>query len=463
MGGKLIKISFVNDEAETFIFGPRNKLFDPPPDEIQIPLTLTLHPAERSVTLAASGQRETLGERKWSQWFSLAFPFNALVKARGIARFHLVSYEPFRLYLSAVNLDPRDPPFPVSHPKEYARAVASRFGLFKTLGWDIDTWALNEERIDEAIFLEDVDSTTVAQERYGAGLLGEKDDRLFVNVFQFTDRVAHMFWRTLESDHPAYDSIVAEKYRNVIRDSYVQMDGIVGEAVKSLGPEDVLLVCSDHGFASWKWSVNYNTWLAREGFLTLEGKGGEKQKRLEDLFGQGQFWPNVNWKKTKAYSLGLGNIYINLKGREAEGTVEPGAEYERIRNEIIAKLLAFTDPANGRHPVRRVFKREEIYRGYDENLIPDLFVANDNGYRVSWQTSLGGFPPELIEPNPKKWSGDHCSLDPEIVKGVFFASVPMTPGPAPTITDLCPTILALLDVPVPGDLDGKVIPVASGR
>ena len=96
------------------------------------------------------------------------------------------------------------------------------------------------------------------------------------------------------------------------------MDAIVGKALTLAGddPETLVLVCSDHGFATWRRSVNYNTWLVKNGFMTLKTELGGRKLTLEDLFGNKQFWPYVDWSKTRAYSLGLGNIYVNLKGRE---------------------------------------------------------------------------------------------------------------------------------------------------
>ena len=104
--------------------------------------------------------------------------------------------------------------------------------------------------------------------------------------------------------------------------------------------------------------------------------------------------------------------------------------------------------------VRRVIPREEAYRKFDPNLIPDMFITNNDGYRVSWQTSLGGVPKDLLEPNKQVWSGDHCSVDPEIVKGVFFYNRKLATNRAPYIADIYPTVLGLLGVRAPYELDG---------
>ena len=458
MGGKIIPVTLANGACDSYIFGPRNRLFDQPPEilpPVHFQVTHTDSGAQ-AVAITACGQTQTIAVGSWSNWFTLVFPFNAVVKAYGIARFYLVSAEPFGLYMSAANLDPHRPVLPISEPPPLSGQLADRFGLYKTLGWSMDTWALNELRIDEKTFLEDVYFTEGKYDEIMRGLLDRKDYDLYVHVFELTDRVSHVFWRFQDPTHPAYDSTLAVKYGGAIRDAYVFMDRVVGEAMERMDPQDVLIVCSDHGFHTWHKMANYNTWLVHHGYMVLKG-GEESERKLEDLFGQGQFWPNVDWRRTKAYAMGLGDIYLNVKGRESQGIVEPGPEYERIRSQLASDLTAWIDPETGEHPVRRVLRREEVYSGFDPNVIPDLLAANNPGYRVSWQTSLGGIPKEELEVNARKWSGDHCSLDADITQGILFANRRLV-APHPTILDLFPTILEYLKVPVPGDLDGHALP-----
>jgi len=150
----------------------------------------------------------------------------------------------------------------------------------------------------------------------------------------------------------------------------------------------------------------------------------------------------------------LREIYINLKGREGKGTVAPGAEYEKVRKEIADGLLAVVDPKTGEHPVSRVFTREEAYGAFDADVIPDLFVTNARGYRVSWQSSLGVVMKEMFEDNKQVWSGDHCSLDPELVPGIIFSNRKLGAGRTAAIADVPATILKALGVPPPEKLDG---------
>jgi predicted AlkP superfamily phosphohydrolase/phosphomutase len=190
------------------------------------------------------------------------------------------------------------------------------------------------------------------------------------------------------------------------------------------------------------------------GYMTLKTGVEVKERNGEMLFDQGQFWENVDWSKTRAYAMGLGELYINVKGREAQGIVTPGADYDALKRELKERLVMLTDPETGERAVRRVLAREEVYRQFDPNMIPDLFITNNDGYRVSWQTSLGGIPKQIFEPNTHVWSGDHCSVDPEIVKGIFFYNRRLTGDRAPYIADVYPTVLGLLGVKPPYELDG---------
>ena len=440
----------------TKLQGPPNKLFDDPP-YISIPMTITVANDRQSIQIDVSGQNVTLRPGQWTNWVDFVFPFNPLIKVRGVSRFHLLSIEPeVKLYLSPINFDPRrlPPGFRVSTPDDWAPQVAEELGLYKTIGWQIDTWAISEGFATEKIFWDDME-WTVAQSRKMFEAFLKRDDDLVVQCFEFPDRVGHVFWRIVDPKHPAYDAKVAAEWGDGLLKAYQLMDQIVGDAVAAAERKNALLiVASDHGFASFRKHVNYNTWLVLNGYMTLKTGVQVKDRDLEMLFDQGQFWENVDWSKTRAYAMGLGEVYVNVKGREAQGIVEPGAEYEALKQELKTKLVAMVDEQTGEHPVRRVVTREEVYKKFDPNMIPDLFVMNNDGYRVSWQTSLGGVPKNVFEDNKAVWSGDHCSVDPEIVKGIFFTNRKLTSGRAPYIGDVYPTVLSALGVQPPYALDG---------
>jgi predicted AlkP superfamily phosphohydrolase/phosphomutase len=443
----------------TKIQGPPNKLFGTPP-YISIPMTITVANDRNSITIEESGQTVTLRPGEWSGWTDFVFPFNPLIKIHGISRFHLITSQPeVKLYLSPINFDPRNlpPGFNISAPAKWAQQLARDHGLYKTLGWQIDTWAISEGFADEQMFWDDM-TFTVAQDRkmFDAFLTG--DEELMVQCFEFPDRVGHVFWRLMDPKHPAYNEALHAKWGDALLRSYQLMDAIVGDAMAAAEKKNTaLIVLSDHGFASFRKSVNYNTWLVMNGYMSLKTGVQVKDRNVEMLFDSGQFWENVDWSHTRAYAMGLGEMYINVKGRESQGIVNPGPEYDALKSELKSRLVTMTDMETMEHPVRRVLAREEIYRQFDPNMIPDLFVTNNDGYRVSWQTSLGGIPKNLIEPNKQVWSGDHCSVDPEIVKGIFFYNRKLATDRAPYIADVYPTVLGLLDVSPPYSLDGVAL------
>lgn len=438
------------------IVGPPNKLFKVPP-YISTKMKLTVPEDRSALQIDVDGQNISLKPGQWSDWVTFVFPFNSVIKVRGISRFFLMELTPeIKMYLSPINFDPRalPPGFHISTPPAWAPSLAERFGPYKTMGWAIDTWAISEGFASEQMFWDDMVWTVEQYRRMYADFLKSGDD-LFIQCFEFPDRVGHVFWRFMDPEHPAYDSALAAKWGDALEKSYVLMDEIVGEAMQAADREGAaLIVVSDHGFATWRKSVNYNTWLVQNGYLGMRSGVETRARNLEILFDSGQFWENVDWSRTRAYALGLGNLYINLKGREAQGTVAPGAEYDALKKELEQKLEALVDPENGARPVSRVISREEAYRAFDPKLMPDLFVTNTVGYRVSWQTSLGGIQKDLFEPNRKVWSGDHCSLDPELVKGIFFYNRKLTTDRPPYIADVYPTVLALLGVKPPYEVDG---------
>jgi predicted AlkP superfamily phosphohydrolase/phosphomutase len=441
---------------QTKIVGPPNKLF-PEPKYISIPMTITVAGDRQSITIEVSGQKIALKPGEWTNWVDFVFPFNPLIKVHGVSRFYLLSVQPeVKLYLSPINFDPRSlpPGFRISTPAKWAPQVAEELGLYKTLGWQIDTWAISEGFATEKIFWDDME-WTVAQSRKMFDAFLRRDDDLIVQCFEFPDRVGHVFWRVVDPKHPAYDPKLAAEWGDALLKAYQLMDQIVGDAMAAAERKNaLLLVASDHGFASFRKHVHYNTWLVLNGYMTLKTGVQVKERNVEMLFDQGQFWENVDWSRTRAYAMGLGELYINLRGREAHGTVSPGAEYDALKAELKQRLVAMQDPEDGARPVRRVLAREEIYKKFDPNMIPDLFILNNDGYRVSWQTSLGGVPKEVFEPNNAVWSGDHCSVDPEIVKGIFFTNRKLASGRAPYIADVYPTVLGALGVKVPYEVDG---------
>ncbi|HEV2245321.1 MAG TPA: hypothetical protein VGW37_01595, partial [Terriglobia bacterium] len=163
---------------------------------------------------------------------------------------------------------------------------------------------------------------------------------------------------------------------------------------------------------------------------------------------------NVDWSRTRAYALGLGQIYLNERGREGEGIVSPGPEADQLLHEIQQKLLAYRDPDNGQPVLRNVYLSRTIDHGAYMKDAPDLQLNFQVGYRTSWQTALGAIPSGIVVANTRKWSGDHCASDPSDTPGILFCNRALESA-RPGILDIAPTVLKILGASPPGQLDGK--------
>jgi predicted AlkP superfamily phosphohydrolase/phosphomutase len=378
-------------------------------------------------------------------------------------RFEVRSLAPLEVLADPVQLDPRSPSVPVTTPAGYGAELVERYGLFETMGWQEQTFALNDLRQDDEPFLADA----LDDMRRGAAMLfGElrRGGKCVFQCFTATDRVSHCFFRLRDRDHPAHDRIdaaVRARLGDPILTIYREMDAIVAAVRKELGPDDLLLVCSDHGFQTWRWGFNVNQWLEDEGYLVRKGAVGAKG--LRPFFDRADPGLDaIDWTKTKAVALGLGQVFLNVRGRFANGSVEP-ADVPALRKEIAARLLALRNPwAPEEAPVRRMFFLHEEYTGPYREESGDLQIGFAPGYRVSWQTALlGGFGGAAIEKNYKPWSGDHCSTDPATVPGVVLSNRRLAPAPADRrhhVRDVAATVLEHFGLSV-ADLDGRPLPL----
>ena len=264
-------------------------------------------------------------------------------------------------------------------------------------------------------------------------------------VFDTTDRIQHMFFRYLFKDHPANEGKDTEVHADAIEKLYVRMDDLLGRVRERLGTGDALIVLSDHGFCSFKRGVNLNTWLREEGYLHL--KDGAQTC--------GEWFEGVDWARTKAFTLGLTGLFLNRKGREAQGIVEEGEEAAALKAEITGKLGRLVDPKTGRRVIRRMYDAMATYDGPYRDDAPDLMIGYERGYRNSWDAAVGKVTSDVITDNTKSWSGDHC-VDPEVVPGILFSDLKLRAGrPLPAMVDLAPTILELLGVEPPRYMTGK--------
>ena len=377
----------------------RSEIVGPKRSNGPVPFSVTIQDGKANIEW--QGRKVSLGPAEWSDWVPIYFEVSLgpiTVRPKGIMRFFVHKIAPLKLYLSPISLDPVDAFYAVTQPAGWSKDLAGQFGNFCTLGWMEDTWGLNEGRIDEDAFLQEADDFTDKLEEMTFKLIEEKEDDFFAVVFEATDRNQHMFWRYIDPEDPARDEAGAKRWGDVINKTYQRFDRTVGDVAKRLDRDTGLMVMSDHGFNTFRRAVNINTWLKNEGYLVVDKDSMRDDFSMNDLQAGGSaFWPGVDWSKSRAYSLGLGKIYINLKGRESKGIVNPGREYEQLRDEIIEKFMKLIDPKTSQPVVSVINKSDRIFTGPRVPEAGDLVVGFHIGYRVSWQTALGGFPPEVIQ------------------------------------------------------------------
>jgi predicted AlkP superfamily phosphohydrolase/phosphomutase len=402
-----------------------------------------------------------LKEGEWSAYVPFDFVMNPILRVKGIGRLWLESAggggRPFRLVLAPVSFDPRDVPpiVEVSSPRDFAPSLASQAGVYNLIGWPCLTNPVKDQMLtDEAFLLHVRDLTEERRRKLRAGLAG-KDWRFLFVLFSEVDRVQHAFWRHIDPRSPLHDPQQARKYAPAVEEIYVAMDGVLGEILAAGGDDTAVLVMSDHGFAPFRRGVNINTFLLENGFqFNRGGSGGTGPDRdVNELFTGRGFFERLDWERTKAYAVGLGEIYVNLKGREKQGSVDP-ADLGAVCAAIRERMLALRDD-DGSRVVREVYLGKDLYHGpTTAKYAPDLVVGFERGYRVSWQTTLGGGGARVIEDNRFPWSGDHCSVDPSLVPGILVSTEPLVEG-LPSVIDVAPTVLDLLGVKAPGDWDGR--------
>ncbi len=454
-GGVATRLVFDSDVARTSLLGPTDPTSPASaPAPLRLPLVIHWNREGRSATLEIGDAVVHLQEGEWSKWIDVTFSANFLIQYHGMTQFFLVGAgDDLRLYVSPVNWKPDQAPAQMSAPASLAGDLYERLGHYRTLGWAATSWPLNEGRIDERAFMEDLnrafdDRTEVLLQRLDTGRWD-----LLVGVIESTDRVQHMMWRLTDPTHPMYDATLAAAFGDAIERVYKRCDDFVGDVVSRLDPSTPILIVSTHGFHSFRQAVNLNTWLVEQGYMTLRDAQAPVPA-LNDVFDtQATFWNNVDWSATRAYAFGFGQIFLNRADREGEGIVRP-EEADGLETEIADRLRQLRDPDTGGPVVASVERSADVYHGPFVANAPDLQVGFADGYRVSWETALGAAPPGVIVPNLQKWSGDHASFDAAATPGTLISSRPIETE-HPRVIDIAATVLQYFGVPLPDDLDGR--------
>ncbi len=343
---------------------------------------------------------------------------------------------------------------------------------------------------NEQEYLEELLATLRSKIIVARHCLENKPWQLFVQVFSETDFAMHSFWRHYDRTHSKFTEPDHRRYGDAMLQVYRLIDDFLGE-VRRLFPEVPLLLLSDHGFGPLEYYLYSNTWLLREGFLvpkrTLAAQlkyrafqaglspsnifalinhlGLSKVKRKVKGTQQGYraaerfffSFPDIDWRRSRAYSIGggiAGLIFINLAGREPEGVVQPGAEYEATRAEISARLRELRDPQTGELLIGEIYKREELFDGPFFERAPDLvYFPKDPRYIVFSSFSFSS-PQVIRDPGPyitgqHRMDGIFLMHGAGVKKGQRLENA--------RIIDVTPTALYLMGYPIPTDMDGEVL------
>ena len=444
-GGKRSRIYFENDTSRPVtLLGPKNTLLKKP-QPATIDFIVHRDRSAQAAVIEIQDQTIILKKGMWSKWIKLDFELStpAVIPDKGlsgICRFYLQEISPnFRLYATPINADPTDPAIQITEPPEFCRAIANKLGLFYTTGFQEDNKALSNKVFSDDEFVHQAEY--VLQERINLLNYALEDftDGLLFFYFSSTDQQSHMLWWDTDAKHPYRSETEAQKYFRHVQDLYCRMDAVVGDLLKRYGNKAHIIVMSDHGFSNFKRQFNLNTWLRDNGYL-----GPPDCTSV---------LANADWSKSRAFGLGINGLYLNLKGRECYGVVEPD-EKDQLLDKLVAKLEAVRDK-DGRKVIRKVHRTDKAYSGPALKYAPDLIVGYSRDYRGSWKTALGDITDEVLLDNDSAWAADHC-MDASEVPGVLFSNRPISSS-APSLVDLAPSILTEFGLKIPSTMVGQNI------
>jgi predicted AlkP superfamily phosphohydrolase/phosphomutase len=320
----------------------------------------------------------------------------------------------------------------------------------------------------------------------------------FMLLFGESDTVAHHFWKFHDPASPRFDGRLAAAFGDAILRVYQALDAAIG-ALRAAAPGASVLLASDHGFGgAGRKALYLNRWLQAHGLQrtavprhSRRLAAGAKQLAVHVIPAawqasafrlNGGRWANrlesrarfagIAWEGTRAFSEELNyfpSVWLNLKGREPQGTVEPG-DYERVRDDVCAAALGLRDPEHGGGVVRRAWRREELYHGACVAQAPDVILelALDRGYSYTCLPSAAAppgsplrvlEPPELAGGKLAGMSGSHRA------NGLFLLHDDATTGgwvEGVRMVDMAPTILTLCNISPPAEFDGVTIRTVVG-
>jgi predicted AlkP superfamily phosphohydrolase/phosphomutase len=466
------------DTVNASLKGPPD-LFHLPPgknpganDYLTAPVSFFVDP-DQDVVLIRAGDSEAVAKvGEWTDWMPVSYdalPYGAM-SLEGQVRFYVKSLRAgpsgggFAIYASPVNISSADPPQDISTPSDFATDVYDLVGRFYTQGMPEETNALKDGTFSDDDYIKQVGLVQDdAREMLDLALSRFKPGDTSFFYLSDIDLQCHMLWRHGDPKyadappHPAYDAASGPAHAHDIEHFYEHVDLLLGRVRQRLPADATLIVMSDHGFQPYTREFNLNSWLRDQGLLVLKDKPagasaapatGDTTAQLETLgytdkandakavghIAQG----DVDWSKTKAYGIGFNGLYVNLKGREGEGIVDP-ADEPALLAEISQKLTDLVDEKNGKHPVLEVDRSADVYSGARMAEAPDLIVGYDVGYGCSDQSTLGEITSQILTDNTSRWSGNHL-MAAKVVPGVLLSNHKI-PAAGHTLTDVTATLL----------------------
>ena len=459
-GGKYVTVrEYEKGYIRTEIEGPPNSFKKKDPQE-KAKLEFHIDRESQSVAVDTGMDVVIMEPGDWSDFVTVEFELlpMGMMNMTGICRFYLRSIDPvFELYASPVNIDPVNPVMPVSEPISASAELVDAIGYYYTQGMAEEVNALKDEAIDDLEFVtqtkliyeQRVRMMDVALDQYL-----EKDEGFFFFYYSTIDLNCHMLWRYYDEDHPQHP-MVAERagqdssfwsgregsiWKEVIYDFYLMMDPVVGTLMDRVPDDTLVVVMSDHGFASYRRTFSLNRWLVEHGYMVLkEGRSYElpqDDENWEEVLIYDYIQPGaVDWTKTRAYGMGFNGLYLNLEGREKDiegtdaiesGIVRRGTEAESLLREIKAKLEAERDQGN--RPIVVADITADVYSGERLADAPDMQIGFNAGYGNSDAASTGRIPRDIYADNLKGgFNGNHL-MAPEVVAGILLTNGVVRPG-----------------------------------
>ncbi|HEX5066579.1 MAG TPA: alkaline phosphatase family protein [Myxococcota bacterium] len=416
-------------------------------DYLTARITVHLDPDSDTAVVKVGDEDVLLRAGEWSDWVQVEFEALPLgmMNLQGAVRFFAKELRPgFELYASAVNLSAEAPPQVFTSPDDWVETLYTALGQFYTQGMPEETGALRDGVFSDDDYLEQV------------GLV-QKDSRTMLELaldhfhpggatffyLSDIDLQCHMLWRHADPKypglgHPARDPAIAPAHAHDIEKMYRDVDTALGRVRERLPEGTLLIVMSDHGFQPFLRKFHLNAWLRDHGYLVLKGEKRTGRIGLED----------VDWQRSRAYGIGFNGLYLNLAGRESQGSVRP-EDAPALLAEIAAALEAERDPANGKTVVVKAYPASEVFHGERVSEAPDLVVGYNSGYAGSDPSTLGEITEAVLEDNTSRWSGNHL-IDPRLVPGVLMTNAPLRDGEH-DLTDVTASILDHFGVrPLPG-------------